>query len=93
MEIFNNKMEIIFTSNRSANKAKEIASKAITSFEQNTCYINAAKNTINRLFVEGNALKHPENDGGDLASEELLEIVPVILKAIVRKSNRLRSTR
>ncbi len=43
MEIFNNKMELSFTSNRSANKAKEIASKVIASFEQNTCYINAAK--------------------------------------------------
>lgn len=85
MEIFNNKMEIVFTSNRSANKAKEIASKVVASFEHKTLFLNAAKNTINRLFVEGNTMKHPENDGGDLTSEELLEIAPVILRAIAEQ--------
>jgi len=82
MEIYSNKIEISFSNSVSANKAKEIACQVIAANQEETWSLNAAKNTIRRLVVDGTTLKHPEQSDADLLSDELLRIMPLILKAI-----------
>ena len=84
MEIFENKMEITFTNNASAIKAKEVATEVLNSSKQEFWFRNAPTNMIKRLIVEGNVLINPE-DEGDFDSSELLETTTSILKAIAEQ--------
>lgn len=81
MEVFTNQTKVIFTNAEAASKAKEIASQVIASVESNYHYRKGIKNTIKNLSIEENALILPE-DVGELASNDLLEIMTDVVKAI-----------
>lgn len=86
MEIFENKIEINFSNSTNAHKAKTIAINTIASFpNKDTWGRNTEAKAISRLVVEGNTLKHLYDEYSGFTTDDLLEVMTVVIKSIAEQ--------